>query len=49
MKTYTCIVAEDEPLAQKQMKTYISKHNDLALLQTFSNGLDALKYLEEHP
>lgn len=48
MKTYTCIIAEDEPLAQKQMQAYISKHTNISLLHTFSNGLDALKYLEKH-
>lgn len=49
MKKYTCIIAEDEPLAQKQMETYISKHDDLSLEKMFNNGLDALKYLEDHP
>lgn len=48
MKTYTCIIAEDEPLAQKQMQAYLSKHTDLELLKTFSNGLDALKFLENN-
>jgi len=48
MRTFTCIIAEDEPLAQKQMKSYINKHQDLTLEQTFSNGLDALKYLENN-
>lgn len=48
MKKYTCIVAEDEPLAQKQMQAYISNHTDLDLLKVCSNGLDALKFLEKN-
>ncbi len=47
MKTYTCLVAEDEPLAQKQMQAYINNHADLNLLKICSNGLDALKFLEQ--
>ena len=49
MKTYTCLIAEDEPLAQKQMQAYISKHSNLELVKTCSNGLDALKFLEQTP
>jgi len=49
MKTYTCIIAEDEPLAQKQMQAYLTQHADIKVLKVCSNGLDALRFLEQNP
>lgn len=48
MKKITCIICEDEPLAQKQMVSYVENHDGLELLKIFSNGLDALRYLENN-
>lgn len=48
MTKWNCIIAEDEPLAQKQMVKYIEQNEHLNLLKVFSNGLDALKFLQEN-
>lgn len=48
MKKVSCIICEDEPLAQKQMISYVESHNQLEVKKIFSNGLDALRYLENN-
>lgn len=42
-----CIAVDDEPLALEKIKSYIEKIPYLDLLQTFSNGLDAITFLKE--
>lgn len=46
--TMTCIIVEDEPLAQERLKEYIHKVPVLALQAVFDNGTDALAYLQKN-
>ncbi len=48
MSNITCIIAEDEPLAQERLKGYIKKLPFLQLAGFFDSGLDALIYLRQH-
>lgn len=41
-----CIAVDDEPLAIKQMVSFISKVNFLELIETFDNAADALNFLK---
>ena len=43
----TCIIIDDEPLAVNLLESYVSKIENLKLLGTFNNPLDALKLLRE--
>jgi len=43
----TCIIIDDEPLAVNLLESYVSKIEDLELVGTFNNPLDALKLLRE--
>ncbi|MFK5973446.1 MAG: LytTR family DNA-binding domain-containing protein [Flavobacteriaceae bacterium] len=42
------IVIDDEPLAIKVLKNYIEKINELRLIETFSNALDASSFLQSN-
>lgn len=42
-----CIIIDDEPLAVNLLESYVSKIEDLKLIGTFNNPLDALKLLRE--
>jgi len=44
----TCIIVEDEPLAQERLKEYINKIPELVLQAVFDNGADALAYLQKN-
>jgi two-component system, LytTR family, response regulator len=46
--TMTCIIVEDEPLAQERLKEYIHKIPALVLQAVFDNGTDALAYLQKN-
>jgi two-component system, LytTR family, response regulator len=48
MKIMTCIIVEDEPLAQERLKDYILKVPDLKLSAVLDNGTDALAFLQQH-
>jgi DNA-binding LytR/AlgR family response regulator len=48
MKTYNCIIVEDEPLARNLLTVYISKVPRLELKMAFPNALEALEYLREN-
>ena len=48
MKIMTCIIVEDEPLAQERLKDYIEKIPELKLVATMDNGTDALAFLQQH-
>jgi len=48
MKIMTCIIVEDEPLAQERLKDYIEKVPGLKLVTVFENGTDALAFLQQH-
>ncbi|WP_299524048.1 LytTR family DNA-binding domain-containing protein [Winogradskyella sp.] len=43
----TCIIIDDEPLAVDLLESYVSKVENLKLIGTFNNPLDALKLLRE--
>src|SRR6478609_8106527 len=42
-----CIIVEDEPLALKRTKEYVSKIPYLNLLQSFDNGFEAIGFLKK--
>ena len=44
--TINCIIVEDEPLALKRTKEYVSKTPYLNLLASFSNAFDAIGFLK---
>lgn len=44
----TCIAIDDEPLALKLMKEYVSKIPALQLLETFEDAISAIDYLKKH-
>jgi two-component system, LytTR family, response regulator len=46
--TMTCIIVEDEPLAQERLKEYIHNIPVLALQAVFDNSTDALAYLQKN-
>lgn len=48
MKIMTCIIVEDEPLAQERLKDYIGKVAGLKLVAILDNGTDALAFLQQH-
>lgn len=44
----TCIAIDDEPLALKLIKEYVSKMPALVLLDTFEDAITAIDYLNKH-
>lgn len=44
----SCLIIDDEPLARKLLLEYCSRMPDLKVLGDFSNGLEALQYLNKH-
>jgi DNA-binding LytR/AlgR family response regulator len=48
MKISTCIIVEDEPLAEERLTDYIEKMPGLKLVAVFDNGTDALAFLQQH-
>ncbi|MBX2875775.1 MAG: LytTR family DNA-binding domain-containing protein [Saprospiraceae bacterium] len=44
-----CVIIDDEELARKLLKTYISKVASLQWQASFENPLDGLSYLKAHP
>lgn len=42
-----CIAIDDEPLALRQLQSYISRIDSLALERTFTDALEARRFLEE--
>ena len=47
MKT-RCIIIDDEPLAINVIKNYLKEFNDIELINTFSNAIEALSFLKNH-
>ena len=43
----SCIVIDDEPLAVRQMESYISRVSFLTRLESFDNAVDARKWLDD--
>lgn len=48
MLKFSCIIIEDEPLAQEKMQSFINKIPFLHLLGTFDNALDGLAFLKSN-
>src|ERR1700754_667279 len=46
---YTCVVIEDEPLAQDVLKKYISEHPSLELVAVCGDALEAQQLLATQP
>ncbi len=44
-----CVIIEDQPPAQRILQKYISEVGYLELKAVFSNGIDALSYLNSNP
>ncbi|OOE97355.1 DNA-binding response regulator [Salinivibrio sp. MA351] len=43
------VIVEDEYLAQEELRYLVEKHSDLEIIESFDDGLAALKYLQTHP
>lgn len=46
---YKCIIVDDEPLAQKILKTYVSQFGNFELTGVFNNASDARKFINSSP
>ncbi|UTW62604.1 response regulator transcription factor [bacterium SCSIO 12741] len=44
-----CVIIEDEPLAMERLVTYVEKLPQLQLKATFSQALEGMDYLKQHP
>lgn len=44
----SCITIDDEPLALKQMSAYVEKTPGLELINSFTNAMKALEFLQEN-
>jgi len=44
-----CIIIEDEPLAREKLEDFINKTDFLKLVNTTSNGIDAIGFIQENP
>ena len=49
MKSITCIIVDDEPLAVKLLESFIAKTPQLQLECAFTDSVEALAWLKEHP
>ena len=49
MKTISCIIVDDEPLAVKLMESYAAKTPFLSLLGSFTSGTAAYSFLQDTP
>lgn len=48
MKTYTCILIDDEPLAIEILSDYLSKIPDFRIVGTYTNSFEAYTYIESN-
>jgi two-component system, LytTR family, response regulator len=48
MKKISCVIVEDEPLARSLIEVYVSKINQLDLVASFGNPLEALAFLRDN-
>jgi YesN/AraC family two-component response regulator len=42
-----CLIVDDEPLARELMESYLSRINELKLVKSCSNALEAFTLLQE--
>jgi DNA-binding LytR/AlgR family response regulator len=47
-KSIHCILVDDEPLALEVLKAHLGSHNNVEVVNSFSNGLDAIEWLKDH-
>ena len=44
----TCLIIDDEPLAINVIKNHLKQFNDIELVNTFNNAIDALSFLNDN-
>lgn len=49
MNPITCIIVDDEPLAVKLLESFVAKTSQLQLENSFTDSVEALAWLKEHP
>lgn len=49
MSPITCIIVDDEPLAVKLLESFVAKTAQLQLVHSFTDSVEALSWLKEHP
>lgn len=49
MNSITCIIVDDEPLAVKLLESFVAKTPQLKLERSFTDSVEALAWLREHP
>ena len=49
MNSITCIIVDDEPLAVKLLESFVAKTPQLQLLASFTDSVEALSFLRDHP
>lgn len=47
--TIKCLIIDDEPLAIQIIREYMAQVNDLELVTTFENSLEAFEWVSTHP
>ena len=49
MQPLTCIIVDDEPMALCLLESYVKKTPSLQLVGKFSNAIEVLQFLHNHP
>ena len=49
MKTLTCMVVDDEPLAVKLLESFVNKTPDLQLVASFTDSVEAISAIKSRP
>ena len=49
MQPLTCIIVDDEPMALCFLESYVQKTPSLQLVGKFSNAIEVLQFLDNHP
>ena len=49
MRMITCVIIDDEPLAVKLLEAFVAKTPQLQLEHAFTDSVEALAWLKEHP
>ena len=49
MNSLTCMIVDDEPLAVKLLESFVEKTPQLRLEASFTDSVEALSWLKEHP
>ena len=49
MTPITCIIVDDEPLAVTLLESFVAKTPQLQLLASFTDSVEALSFLRDHP